>query len=99
MKQQNVPYTAITYQHIINCLTKNDKLKSALNTLEEMKKEKIQPTLLTYGALIHSCLFENEPKTAFDLLKEAQGANLPVETDPRLLMDVMRVSSLNDNVS
>ncbi|CAO3650628.1 unnamed protein product [Cunninghamella blakesleeana] len=98
MKQQNVPYTAITYQYIIECLSRNDKLNTALKTLEEMKKEKIQPTLLTYGSLIHSCLFENEPKIAFDLLKEAQDANLPVETDPRILMDVMRVCSLNDNV-
>ncbi|CAO3652691.1 unnamed protein product [Cunninghamella echinulata] len=98
MKQQKIPPTTITYEHIIKGLIRNDKLKSALKTLEEMKKEKLQPTLMTYGMLIHSCVFDQEATIAFDLLKEVEEANLPVETNPRLLMDVLRVSAIDDKV-
>lgn len=99
MKEQKVPSTTITYEHIIKGLIRNDKLKPALKTLEEMKKEKLQPTLMTYGMLIHSCVFDQEATIAFDLLKEVEEANLPVETNPRLLMDVLRVSAIDDKVS
>ncbi|KAI8098679.1 uncharacterized protein BX664DRAFT_381362 [Halteromyces radiatus] len=98
MEEQQVPLTAISYQHLIQGMLSRNNLDLIMGTLETMKERDIEPTLLSYNYAIGCCLYVNGPDTAFSLMKEAEEKNLALETEPRLLMDVLRVNALNDKL-
>lgn len=97
MEEKNIPFTHQTYYHLIKCMCKADQLELALDTMDEMKSKGIQPTLQIFSTLIEACLRLSDSITAYDLLKEVEGAGLGVESQPRIYMDVMRVGANNDD--
>lgn len=99
MEQQQVSLTALSYQHLMKGLQKDNEIESVVDMFETMKNKGIDPTLRTFGDAITCCVNTNEPATAYNLMKDAEALNLPLETDPRLLINVLRVSALNDQVS
>ncbi|KAF7723036.1 hypothetical protein EC973_002412 [Apophysomyces ossiformis] len=96
MEKNNVEPSASTYQQILRCLCNNDQLEQAIETLELMKEKNLGPNIASYGTVISCCLKLSDATTAYKLLKEAEDANLLVESQPNIYMDVMRAAALND---
>ena len=96
MLANGLSLTSSIYFQLINGLCKADELEGALETLEEMKTSNIPPNLNIYATLIKSCLRLTDADTAFNLLKEAEEANLAVESQPSVYLDVMRVGANKD---
>jgi pentatricopeptide repeat protein len=98
MDQEQVPLTAISYEYLLKGLVRAGNSRDVMDTLTTMKERGVEPTLPTYGYAIRACLENNNSTMAYDLMKEAEAANLPLQTEPRLLMDVLRTCALNDKV-
>ncbi|ORZ13218.1 hypothetical protein BCR42DRAFT_331094 [Absidia repens] len=98
MEQQQVPLTALSYQHLIKGMQKDSEIEAVMDTFETMKSKGIDPTLRTFGDAITCCANTNEPASAYRLMKDAEALNLPLETEPRLLINVLRVNALNDKI-
>lgn len=98
MEQEQVPLTAISYEYLLKGLVRTGNSRDVMDTLTTMKERGMEPTLPTYGYAIRACLENNNSTMAYDLMKEAEAANLPLQTEPRLLMDVLRTCALNDKV-
>lgn len=95
MQQKGLELNSVTYYHLLRGQQNNIEL--ALETLEDMKKRGIEPTLLTYSLLIRSCRAKTS-NTAFNLLKEAEEKGLPVQNEPRMYFDVLRLGTRRDEV-
>ncbi|KAG0741338.1 hypothetical protein G6F57_008494 [Rhizopus arrhizus] len=93
MQQKGLELNSVTYYHLLRGQQNNIEL--ALETLEDMKKRGIEPTLLTYSLLIRSCRAKTS-NTAFNLLKEAEEKGLPVQNEPRMYFDVLRLGTRRD---
>ncbi|ORZ16279.1 hypothetical protein BCR42DRAFT_374761 [Absidia repens] len=98
MEQQQVPLSVMAYQNIFRAISQQDDLDLMMEYLDKMKKQGLEPTLFCYSDIVSHCLRRNEPAIAFRMMKEAEAADLPLRRDPRLLMDVLRVSALNDQL-
>ncbi|CAO3587043.1 unnamed protein product [Absidia cylindrospora] len=98
MEQQQIPLSTMTYQTIFWATSRHNNLNLMMEYLDKMKKQGLRPTLLCYSDIVTHCLQRNEPAVAFRMLKEAEAADLLIRRDPRLLMDVLRVSALNDQI-
>ncbi|KAI8058706.1 uncharacterized protein B0P05DRAFT_559523 [Gilbertella persicaria] len=98
IKEKGLELTATSYQHLLKGLCNARKLNHALNVLEEMKTAGIQPSLKCYSIIITACLQLSKAKVAFDMLKQAEEAGFPVESEPRIYMDVMRVGADEDEI-
>ncbi|KAI8344854.1 hypothetical protein BC941DRAFT_458631 [Chlamydoabsidia padenii] len=98
MEENQVPLSAISYEYLLKGMARTQNNQGIVDTLALMKVKGVYPTLLAYGYAIRGCLDSNNATMAFNLMKEAEAANLPLQTEPRLLLDVLRVSALNDEV-
>lgn len=99
MEQNNVALTAITYEHLLKGMARVGNSRGVKETLETMKNHGVETTLLAYVYAIRCFYQRNDATMALDLMKEAENANLPLQTEPRLLLDVLRVNALNDKVN
>ncbi|GAN01885.1 conserved hypothetical protein [Mucor ambiguus] len=97
MKQNGVPLTTSSYFHLLRGMCKQDELEFALDTLEEMKSMNVQANLSCYATIISASLRLSDATTAFNVLKEAESAGLPVQSQPRLYLDAMRVGANSDS--
>jgi pentatricopeptide repeat protein len=97
MKENNRPLTTASYFHLLRGMCKQDELEFALDTLEEMKKTNVQANLSCYATIINASLRLSDAPTAFTVLKEAENAGLPIQSQPRLYMDAMRVGANSDS--
>ncbi|KAI8379896.1 hypothetical protein EDC96DRAFT_492211 [Choanephora cucurbitarum] len=96
MKERNLDLTATSYQHLIRGLSNAGKLGRAMEAFAEMKQAGIEANLKSYSVIVSACYRYSEAKIAFDMLKQAEEAGLPVESEPRIYMDAMRAGSNED---
>lgn len=68
-----------------------------METFEEMKQKGITPTVLSYSFLIGACRTSSSD-VAFKLLKEAEDNGLPVDSQPRMYFNVLRLGTREDEV-
>lgn len=98
MKEKNLDLTATSFQHLIRGLSNAGRLNQAIKALDEMKQAGMETNLKTYLIIITACFRHYKAKIAFDMLKQAEEAGLPVESEPRMYMDVMRTASNEDEI-
>ncbi|KAG0173851.1 hypothetical protein DFQ28_002558 [Apophysomyces sp. BC1034] len=96
MEKNKIEPSASTYHQILRCLCNNEQLEQAMDTLELMQEKGVSPNLASYGTLIGCCLKMSDSTTAYQLLKQAENANMAIETQPNIYMDVMRSVALSD---
>lgn len=99
MLEKGKELTLSSYYHLLRGLCKAKKLDAALATFKEMKEQpNIESNLNIYATIINACVDLSRSDTAFGLLKEAEQLGLPVESQPRVYLDVMRAGSFNDDM-
>ncbi|CAO3689733.1 unnamed protein product [Rhizopus stolonifer] len=95
MEQKGIELNSVTYYHLLRSQQRN--LTTALETLEDMKRNGIAPTLVCYSLLIRACR-ANFSDVAYKLLREAEDNGLPVKSDPRMYFDVLRLGARTDQI-
>ncbi|ORX53612.1 hypothetical protein DM01DRAFT_1287819 [Hesseltinella vesiculosa] len=96
MKEQSVELTPMSYQHLVRGATSANDLAKVKQWLDSMKTLHVDPTLLTFNYAVHCCFENADADTALQCLSEAEALQLPVGTEPRMLMDLVRVTAIND---
>ncbi|KAI8062486.1 hypothetical protein BC940DRAFT_308740 [Gongronella butleri] len=97
MKEQGVALTPLSYQYLVRRAAHEKSPVAKISELfDAMKASDMEPTLLTFNHAIHAAYEANDADHAVQWLKEAEALHLPVETEPRILMDVLRATAMND---
>ncbi|KAI7859496.1 hypothetical protein BDC45DRAFT_455898 [Circinella umbellata] len=96
MKQNNIALSLTSYTHLLQGALASNAVEHALDIMDQMKTEGIQPNAVCYTMVINSCLQVHDSETAFQLLKEAEDTGMVAVSNPRMYLDVMRVTAFND---
>ncbi|ORZ00659.1 hypothetical protein BCR43DRAFT_485595 [Syncephalastrum racemosum] len=75
MHDYKYPMTSKVYQKLFFCMRQNGELERALDTLEEMKRKSIAPSVSTLGLVFDIAILYKEPKIAYDLLQQAAASH------------------------
>ncbi|KAG0735904.1 hypothetical protein G6F57_010025 [Rhizopus arrhizus] len=95
IQNKGIELNGVTYIHLLEAQQGN--LQLALETFEEMKQKGITPTVLSYSFLIGACRTSSSD-VAFKLLKEAEDNGLPVDSQPRMYFNVLRLGTREDEI-
>ena len=80
MKEDNVPYSNITYSILIKLYTTLERIEEALGVLDRMHKEDIRPGLIVYTCLIQGCIKLKYPEKILPIYKDMQANKISGDT-------------------
>jgi pentatricopeptide repeat protein len=95
MEQYGHKPTSKTYHLMLQCMRENLELERALDMFDLMKRQKIQPGLLSYLCIIDLAVNLQQPDIASELLAEAEKLPTFRLKDQFLYMHVLRCASFN----
>merc|ERR1719436_1064789 len=91
-------FTAVTYNTVINACAQCNKLHKALQLVEEMDRQKVAPTRVTYSAILKGYCMNNQLDEAFkvmELMKQSPHT-IPDELAYNTLLDGFARQGLYD---
>lgn len=81
-------------------MRENLELERALDTLDVMKKQSMQPSLLSYLDVLDIAFRLEEPTVAYDLLQEIEKfPEFHSRSNGQIYMNLLRSAAYSDNVS
>ncbi|KAI8877342.1 hypothetical protein K501DRAFT_260588 [Backusella circina FSU 941] len=97
MAQCGIPKTGSVYRSMLMCMANNMELEHALDTMDEMKRNKVAISAHSYYDIIDLAVRLKQPALAFELLEEVKG--MEVNEDKRIFfnMHVLRCAVLSGN--
>lgn len=84
---------------MLTCMRENMELERALDTIEHMKKQEIEPSTLSYIGIIHLAVLLQQPRTAYELLCSAKQLSDFPWHDEFLFLQVLRSSAYHNEVT
>ncbi|KAG0736965.1 hypothetical protein G6F57_012540 [Rhizopus arrhizus] len=96
MEYYGYPKTSKTYHYMLTCMRENMELERALDTIEHMKKQEIEPSTLSYIGIIHLAVLLQQPRTAYELLCSAKQLSDFPWHDEFLFLQVLRSSAYHN---
>lgn len=99
MDSDGIFKTVKTYSIMIQCMRKNLEIERALDTIEEMEKLKLTPSLSAYLNVAELCILANESSMAYSMLKKAELYYELTGNQNHYYMLSLRCAVLSDDVS
>ncbi|CAO3641536.1 unnamed protein product [Cunninghamella blakesleeana] len=97
MDSDGIFKTSKTYSIMIRCMRNNLELERALDTVEEMEKLKLIPSLNAYLDVAELCVLANESSLAYSILRKAELSYELTEKQNHYYMLSLRCAVLSDD--
>ncbi|KAI9257702.1 hypothetical protein BY458DRAFT_441187 [Sporodiniella umbellata] len=72
MEKYGFEKTSKTYRYMLSCMRENSELERALDTIQEMKDNNMEPSALSYLEIVQLAVLMRQPLVAFELLCSAK---------------------------
>lgn len=99
MEQRHVKPNGLTYFYMIRNMLDCGQLEQALDVHDKALKEGIRPNALSYDQLVRGCGAVDELELGWNMLQDADKANLPLSITSGIAMPLLRSAAKHENVS
>ncbi|KAI8393853.1 uncharacterized protein BYT42DRAFT_488631 [Radiomyces spectabilis] len=97
MEKYDIKPTKKSYMCMIWCMRNNMELERALDTLDVMEQQKIEPSVTSYLHIIDLAVHSAQSAVAYYLLQKAEHLPEFAAKDKYLYMQVLRCAAVNDD--